>query len=98
MGWRGADSFIVELDGKRDTIVGIPLDTGSQQVGLSWDGHRIVILQGSDSVYAKTNSNFDRRATWTPPQFGLEGISRVDWVAFKRGILLEDWLQKLSRM
>jgi hypothetical protein len=98
VGWRGADTFLVEVNGTRDIIVGIPLDTGAQQVGLSWDGHRIVILHGSDSVYAKTNSNFDRRVDWPAPRFGSEGVPQVDWVAFKRGILVKDWLLRLSRM
>ncbi|MBK9579083.1 MAG: hypothetical protein IPO40_18605 [Fibrobacteres bacterium] len=98
VGWRGADTFILGVDGRQDSVVGIPLDTGAQQLGLSWDGHRMIIRLGSDTVVTRTYSNFDRRTGWPAPLFGSEGVSRVDWVAFKRGKLMEEWLVRLSQM
>lgn len=98
IGWRGRDTMLAKLNGRTYRTVGIPLDTGIQQIGLSWDGHRIAILRGEDSVFTLTSNSFDRRAAWNGPIMASSGISRLDWIAFKRGKLVEDWLRRLSRM
>jgi hypothetical protein len=98
IGWRGTDTFVMDIDGKNYQIAGIPLTTGTEQVGLSWDGHRISVLLGRDSVLSLTSSSVDRRETWSHPQFGTIGTATVEWVAFKRGLLVDDWLRRLSDM
>jgi hypothetical protein len=98
IGWRGADTFLLDLDGKTYRVAGIPLTTGIKQIGLSWNGHRISVLMGRDSVVSLTSSSFDRRSAWKTPTFGDAGIAKVEWVAFKRGTLIDDWLGRLSNM
>ncbi|MEK7393071.1 MAG: hypothetical protein AAB214_10945, partial [Fibrobacterota bacterium] len=79
-------------------IAGVPLSTGTEQIGLSWDGHRISVLLGRDSIVALTSRTFDRRSTWKTPEFGSAGASKVECVAFKRDNLVDDWLRRLSGM
>lgn len=98
IGWRGSDTMLLDLDGKPYSVAGIPLTTGVEQIGLSWDGHRIAILLGDDSVATLTSSTFDQRSTWSDPEFASAGVSKLDWIAFKRGTLVDDWLRRLSRM
>jgi len=98
IGWHGRDTMALSLDGKTYDIAGIPLGSGTQQVGLSWDGHRISVLLGQDSIATLTSSTFDQRSTWKTPVFGSMGTSKVEWVAFKRGNLVYDWLRRLSQM
>ena len=50
----------------------------------------------SDSVASFSYPTAASRGEWSTPTIGAQGV-RLDWVAFRRGGVEEDWLVELSR-
>lgn len=98
LGWRGPDTLVAKVQGRTFLTAGIPLDTGVQQVGVSWDGRRLAVLRGIDSILTLNTSTFRDRSRWNAPEFASEGVRRLEWIAFRRGELVFDWLGRLQRM
>ncbi len=98
VGWQGSDTVNLEVNGRPHRIRGIPLTQNSQQVGLSWNGRLIIVYLGSDTLLTLTSTAPVNRHTWKAPLLASQGVSKVEWIAFKRGLFTGDWLVRLSRL
>ena len=94
--WKGRDTMVLRVDGVPYRVSGFLLDTGWKQLGLSWDGRRLAVVRGADSVLSLTSGSLSDRTGWEPPRFGSAGASGVRWIAFQRGGRISDWLRRLS--
>lgn len=95
IGWRGADTFVLELDGKPYMVAGIPLTTKIEQVGLSWDGRQVMTYLGQDSLIGISTRSLGSRSTWKDIGFATEGIRTLEWAAYRRGLFSSDWVRAL---
>ena len=95
IGWRGADTVLLTVDGRTLVGIGVRLDTGSRQVGFSWQQGTFALVVDSDSVASFSYPTAAARGEWSVPTIGAQGV-RLDWVAFQRGGVEEDWLVRLS--
>ncbi len=98
IGWRGSEAMLLTVDGRTMVAMGVPLDTGSQQLGMSWDARTLRVYLGADLLLEYAYATADVRSDWSAPVFGAQGIERIDWIAFQRGLLTKDWLIKLSAL
>ncbi|HOX52464.1 MAG TPA: hypothetical protein PKY05_13315, partial [Fibrobacteria bacterium] len=98
IGWKGCDTFVLRVDRIPYRVTGFALSTDLEQVGLSWDGHRLAVLRGTDSVITLTTEALADRTGWRDPLFGTAGIAQVQWIAFHRGNTFQDWLRRLAKL
>ena len=95
LSWTGYDSMKLELSGVPTTIAGIPLGTGSHQVGLLWTGARIEVYLDKEILLSSTSAALANRANWNDPAIGESGISKVDWIVYRKGLPASDWFAHL---
>lgn len=96
VGWRGLDTLLLTVDEKTVVIAGVPLGAGPQQLGLSWNGMTLEIYLGAKLLLSFAYSSPEQRDDWNAPVFGGQGVRQIDWIAFQRGELTEEWLENLS--
>lgn len=98
LGWAGADTLVLEVDGKARKIAGIALDTGIQQMGLAWTGTAFEVWLGGDLVVSLTGSAGIDRKTWTDPVVAGAGVSRLEWLTVRVGAVPAGWFATLAGM
>lgn len=96
IGWRGMDTLLLTVDGRTFVGIGVRLDTGSRQVGVSWQEERLRVLVDSQEVVSLAYATAASRGEWSTPTIGAQGV-RMEWVAFRRGVVETDWFLALSR-
>lgn len=96
VGWRGVDTLLLTVDGRTAVIAGVPLGMGAQQLGLSWNGATLAIYLGQSLLLSFPYSSPEQRFDWTAPVLGEQGVRRIDWVAFQRNELTQEWIESLS--
>lgn len=87
--------MLLRLDGIPYRVAGFRLSTTWEQVGVSWDGHRLAVVLGADSVMAITSTAPADRSGWGAPGFGIAGTAHIQWIVIQRGGGIGDWLRKL---
>ncbi len=95
--WHGADTLVIQVNGKTLIGMGIPLPMGSQQFGLSFDGTEVKFYLGQENLGRITSSPTGDRSRWNPPLFAQTGISQVEWIALKRGEVVDGWFEQLAQ-
>jgi len=98
LGWAGADTLVLEVDGKSRKIAGIALDTGIQQMGLAWTGSAWEVWLAGDLVVSLTSSSGSDRKAWTDPVLAGAGVSRLAWLAVRAAAVPSGWFATLAGM
>ncbi len=96
--WRGADTLFLTVDGRTLVGIGMPLDTGSRQVGIAWEGGTFRLVVDARPMLSFSYSTAQARGEWSTPMIGIQGMERLDWIAFQRDSITTDWLERLSGM
>jgi hypothetical protein len=91
LSWIRTDSLQLELNGVPTVIAGIPLGTGTHQVGLLWTGTHIEVYLDKSILLSSASATLANRATWNPPVVGESGIAKVDWTVSHKGLPPSDW-------
>lgn len=98
IGWRGSETMLLTVDGRTLVAMGVPLDTGIQQLGMSWDARTLRVYLGADLLLEYAYATAEVRSDWTAPVFGAQGLERIDWISFQRGALTKEWLIRLAAL
>lgn len=98
LGWAGADTLVLQVDGKVRKIAGIALDSGIQQMGLAWTGSAFEVWLAGDLVASLTGSGGIDRKAWTDPVLAGTGVSRLQWLTVRAGAVPSGWFATLAGM